>query len=625
MDKAQRPPNIQVELTPEEVANLQKEIELDRDSSLLPGMLRTPSRLFGLGTEVDWAAPGSTVWEEDDKQPQKTVQTPLTGYGHSSEVWASTTASPLLNDGEEAAGTFDGPNGGAHGASEDKEVHPRPERYSTAAALAAAALRALGVDSTPNPRDRGPFSTSAANAASGLIPTTDHHHHHPTAAAATAAATATVATAADHPHTAQSPPFFTVQEGRSSGSERAPVSGGHPGGITVTDYRGPAHSPSATAATGGDDGYEPTAGSGLPTLEDKQVAQSIIASAGLPLSMASLVEYIRDGQPQFEERDAGGQDAAIYGTTSAQRNYPNPSEPPLPPQQAMGGGGGGGGGYGYGSGGPGGFYTQGPVYGEDASQGGQGFTANPANDNWMGVNEGGSTDGGWNVQANSPVPGPANPLHGHPPPFDAGMGYGYHGVRVGGEPNRGAYRHPHARGNAGGFHLPPTRYSQQPPYQHQHHHHQQQLQQQLPQQQQQQQPSPRGHYGGGGGHPARPKSESEILSDLLHFHANFFPPPPPPRVPNEQKRGRAALWYHYASKWDITHRLPPPPRNPLPEMELEYIMQLPEMSRVPYHGDGWLNMSERWFAVTQSLFDFPDENVGLELDASVVVDQAVTT
>ncbi|CAD2213551.1 hypothetical protein ADEAN_000099400 [Angomonas deanei] len=133
------------------------------------------------------------------------------------------------------------------------------------------------------------------------------------------------------------------------------------------------------------------------------------------------------------------------------------------------------------------------------------------------------------------------------------------------------------------------------------------------------------NYGGRHNETAhRVKSESEILSDLLHFHANYFPPPPPPRVPPGERRSRAELWYHYASKWDITHRLPPPPRTPIPEMQLEFLMKLPEKTRVPYHGDGWLIAAERWFNVVQGLFDFPDENVGVPTDISVVLDNAVT-
>ncbi|ORC83433.1 pterin-4-alpha-carbinolamine dehydratase, partial [Trypanosoma theileri] len=93
----------------------------------------------------------------------------------------------------------------------------------------------------------------------------------------------------------------------------------------------------------------------------------------------------------------------------------------------------------------------------------------------------------------------------------------------------------------------------------------------------------------------KPKTQSEFLSDLLYFHANFFPPPPPPRLPFGHRRGRAELWYHYASKWDITHRLPPPPRTPLPEMALEQQQQLQRFTRTPYHGDRWLKISERWY------------------------------
>lgn len=107
---------------------------------------------------------------------------------------------------------------------------------------------------------------------------------------------------------------------------------------------------------------------------------------------------------------------------------------------------------------------------------------------------------------------------------------------------------------------------------------------------------------------ARPKNDHELLANLLHFHANFFPPPPPPRLPSHERRRRVELWYHYVVRWDVTHRLPPPPRTPLPEMELEYTFHLKPLTRVPYHGNDWLEMCMRWFDVVQNLYDFPIEN-----------------
>lgn len=119
-------------------------------------------------------------------------------------------------------------------------------------------------------------------------------------------------------------------------------------------------------------------------------------------------------------------------------------------------------------------------------------------------------------------------------------------------------------------------------------------------------------------------SAGDSLNELLFFHANFFPPPPPPPpATQEGRRQRALRWYHYASKWDVTQRLPPPPRNPIPEMERELREGVPRMTYTPYYGDGWLEMSERWFAVVQTLFDYPMENTGTEVDANVVLDEAV--
>ncbi|KAF5216498.1 hypothetical protein ECC02_010723 [Trypanosoma cruzi] len=125
--------------------------------------------------------------------------------------------------------------------------------------------------------------------------------------------------------------------------------------------------------------------------------------------------------------------------------------------------------------------------------------------------------------------------------------------------------------------------------------------------------------------PAKRKSQSESLSDLLYFHANFFPPPPPPRVPKQTRRSRAELWYHFASKWDITHRLPPPPRTPLPEMELEQRENLLRLSRTPYHGDTWLKVCERWFEVTKQQFDYPPANTAVPIPRIFVLSQVVAS
>lgn len=115
-----------------------------------------------------------------------------------------------------------------------------------------------------------------------------------------------------------------------------------------------------------------------------------------------------------------------------------------------------------------------------------------------------------------------------------------------------------------------------------------------------------------------PPVDHDRLMSLLYYHAHFFPPPPPPRLPSQERRKRVELWFHYASKWDITHRLPPPPRTPLPEMELEYRYNLQPLTVVPYHGNDWLEVCERWFDVIQSLFDFPEENTFIPMHAGVI-------
>ncbi|RNF15655.1 pterin-4-alpha-carbinolamine dehydratase [Trypanosoma conorhini] len=123
--------------------------------------------------------------------------------------------------------------------------------------------------------------------------------------------------------------------------------------------------------------------------------------------------------------------------------------------------------------------------------------------------------------------------------------------------------------------------------------------------------------------PARRKTQSESLSDLLYFHANFFPPPPPPHAPMQTRLSRAALWYHYASKWDIAHRMPPPPRSPLPEMELERREQLLSLSRAPYHSDRWLKICEHWFEVIRQQFNYPTANTAVPLSRSFVLSHVV--
>ncbi|CCW65424.1 unnamed protein product [Phytomonas sp. EM1] len=245
-----------------------------------------------------------------------------------------------------------------------------------------------------------------------------------------------------------------------------------------------------------------------PSPDDAKATRRLIASAGLPLSVRSLVDYLREGQPQ-----GGGDPRPIREFPPASMTYTASST------SALTGG------------------------------------------------------GGWNVQSDSP---PIAPFAIHSPSHpDPG------GIFTEGRPNGGE--------GVDGLPLRP-----------------------LP------------LLTANGAPNGRLRGEGEILSNLLHFHASYFPPPPPPRVPASSRRSRAALWYHYASKWDITHRLPPPPHSPLQEMEMEYRMQLPELTRVPYNDEDWLRMCERWFDVLQGLFDYPEDGAGTATRVQTILNNTVT-
>ncbi|KAI5687979.1 hypothetical protein MNV84_06355 [Leishmania braziliensis] len=507
-------------------------VNVNRQSSLLPGEVRTPSMIVTLSeawgdNSADWAAPGSSsVWEEEAPS-RHSAPTPLRNYGHS-DVWASAAGSPLMGDDIAHQPSF-----GQAGAKNDSDSLDTAE-------LAAAALQALSPQgalhedshdvhgSLPQRQALQPrYSTSfnyGYDSRFGSMhitpPMNNLTQYFPS------------------PQLQQPPPgsnYFMVREGSVAPNamfgESTPMS------------RGGAH-----PATLGSDAVlsSPVGLSYVPRLEDKEVAHRIIASAGLPLSINSLVDYIHGGQPH-----APAHAAALGTTQNALRNYPNLSEPPTEEEKF--------GGRGVASGSYGGRPQRGR-HGQPSQGHGGPTTSSSAQGSGFAVSGQDTSSGSRQDQ----------PLT---PPFNYSSGFM---VSAGISPTT------------------PSRTSARAPY---------------------------GPHGNGVS--GRYKSESKYLSDLLHFHANFFPPPPPPRVPNEERRSRAELWYHYASKWDITHRLPPPPRTPLPEMELEYRMHLQQMTRVPYHGDGWLQLSERWFNVMQELFDFPEENVGEEVDFSIVLQQAV--
>lgn len=106
-------------------------------------------------------------------------------------------------------------------------------------------------------------------------------------------------------------------------------------------------------------------------------------------------------------------------------------------------------------------------------------------------------------------------------------------------------------------------------------------------------------------HAQQRRDESAQLSAELHRQAEAFPPPPPLVAPMDTRRARADLWFFHAAKWDITMRLPPPPRNPLGGMEEEHRLKLQELTKVPYRGDRWLARCEFWHNFVQTTFEYP--------------------
>lgn len=120
------------------------------------------------------------------------------------------------------------------------------------------------------------------------------------------------------------------------------------------------------------------------------------------------------------------------------------------------------------------------------------------------------------------------------------------------------------------------------------------------------------------------RTQSQILSDELYFQSLWFPPPPPPRVPKESRRARSELWYYYASKWDITHTQPPPPRCPLALMEEEHAQGLAPQTKVPYRGEYWLDRCNHWFGWVQENFRPPEHHAPYIVEPSFVVDRCAT-
>ncbi|CBZ29294.1 conserved hypothetical protein [Leishmania mexicana MHOM/GT/2001/U1103] len=508
-------------------------VDMKRESSLLPGEVRTPTMIVTLSeawgdSSADWAAPGSSSLWEEEAANRPSAQTPLTRYGRS-DVWASATGSPLMGDSISHQHSF--------GQAEAKGNPDTPDT----AELAAAALQALSPQGVLHTDSRGVHVTlpqrqplqarysAAANYGYESRFGTVHE----------APLTNDLTQFFPRPWQPQSPPkpnYYTVQENSVAPS------------AALAEPTAVSRSGTRTASPGSDAVFSggSTGMSYVPRLEDEEVAHRIIISAGLPLAMHSLVEYIHGGQPR-----APAHATALGTTQNALRNYPNLSDPPGE-EETFGGRGGAGGSYG--------SRPQRGGYGQSLQIRCGPTIPSLKQDNSFAVQ-------GQNATGDSPQDQALAPSSNYGGGFMVSAGTGTTAV---------------------------PRVSARAPY-----------------------------SAHGNGVSGRHKSESKYLSDLLHFHANFFPPPPPPRVPEDERRNRAEVWYHYASKWDITHRLPPPPRTPLPEMELEYRMHLQKMTRVPYHGDGWLQMSERWFDVMQALFDFPEDNLGDEVDFNVVLQQAV--
>lgn len=139
----------------------------------------------------------------------------------------------------------------------------------------------------------------------------------------------------------------------------------------------------------------------------------------------------------------------------------------------------------------------------------------------------------------------------------------------------------------------------------------------MPPQQQQPQAHPDIEVGFGGDGLPRQSTSDELLNqfrtpsqqhtDDLWRCSVFFPPPAPIMAPGEQRRARAELWFYHASKWDITHSTPPPPRSPLPFMDEEKTMPPSQVlrNRYPYRGDYWLGRCEHWFNHVVRHFAYP--------------------
>jgi hypothetical protein len=126
------------------------------------------------------------------------------------------------------------------------------------------------------------------------------------------------------------------------------------------------------------------------------------------------------------------------------------------------------------------------------------------------------------------------------------------------------------------------------------------------------------------------RTQSQVLTDELHHQCKTFPPPPPIIAPGESRRQRAARWYYFATKWDITHEQPPPPRSPLPLMDQE--SENPVIGRdgpaYPYRGDYWLDRCAYWYNHIQETFPYPgyaSSQSVVAVDPKIVWEFAITT
>lgn len=134
---------------------------------------------------------------------------------------------------------------------------------------------------------------------------------------------------------------------------------------------------------------------------------------------------------------------------------------------------------------------------------------------------------------------------------------------------------------------------------------------------------------GGHGSAHYPSSNDVAVTAQKHGEAlmnlsRSFPPPPPIVAPAPSRRERAERWYSTVLQWDLTRVLPPPPRNPLPQIAEEQSLGLPPNSKAPYRGEIWLERCEKWFFCTQASFTYNPEVIH-EVNITAALPQMAAT